>query len=53
MSQTDLPVVDNDQTPFERIRQEDADGVEFWSARELMPILEYVSWQKENVKSFV
>jgi DNA-damage-inducible protein D len=33
-------------TPFERIRQEDADGVEFWSARDLMPTLEYVSWQK-------
>jgi DNA-damage-inducible protein D len=46
MSQTDLPAVGSDQTPFERIRQEDADGVEFWSARELMPILEYVSWQK-------
>jgi len=26
-------------TPFERIRQVDTDGVEFWSARELMPIL--------------
>lgn len=28
------------QTPFERIRQVDEDGVEFWSARDLMPILE-------------
>lgn len=34
------------QTPFERIRQVDEEGIEFWSARELMPILEYVSWQK-------
>jgi DNA-damage-inducible protein D len=34
------------QTPFERIRQVDEDGLEFWSARDLMPILEYVSWQK-------
>jgi DNA-damage-inducible protein D len=33
------------QTPFERIRRTDADGVEFWSARDLMPILEYSKWQ--------
>jgi hypothetical protein len=31
---------DQGQTPFERIRQEDADGVEFWSARDLMEVLE-------------
>lgn len=31
---------------FERIRQTDQDGIEFWSARDLMPTLEYVSWQK-------
>ncbi|MBE2272481.1 MAG: DNA damage-inducible protein D [Anaerolinea sp.] len=41
-----------DQSPnpsvslFEQIRQVDADGAEFWSARDLMPTLEYVSWQK-------
>lgn len=41
-----------DQTPeisisaFARIRLIDADGMEFWSARDLMPTLEYVSWQK-------
>ncbi len=34
------------ETPFERIRQVDPDGYEFWSARDLMPILDYVSWQK-------
>lgn len=40
-----------DQTPepsislFERIRQIDEDGLEFWSARDLMPILEYTKWQ--------
>lgn len=33
-------------TPFERIRQIHEDGIEFWSARDLMPVLEYVSWQK-------
>ncbi|CAG1010658.1 hypothetical protein ANRL4_04239 [Anaerolineae bacterium] len=37
------------QTPFERTRQVDEDGVEFWSARDLMPILEYTKWQ--NFKS--
>jgi DNA-damage-inducible protein D len=41
-----------DQSPdpsvslFEQIRQVDPDGSEFWSARDLMPTLEYVSWQK-------
>lgn len=30
---------------FERIRQVDEDGLEFWSARDLMPILEYTKWQ--------
>lgn len=34
------------QTPFERIRQLDEDGAEFWSARDMMVILEYASWQK-------
>lgn len=41
-----------DQSPdpsvslFEQIRQVDPEGSEFWSARDLMPTLEYVSWQK-------
>lgn len=33
------------ESPFERIKQVDADGNEFWSARDLMPILEYEKWQ--------
>lgn len=33
------------QTPFERIRQVDEDGLAFWSARDLMPILKYARWQ--------
>jgi DNA-damage-inducible protein D len=33
------------QTPFERIRQVDPDGMEFWSARDLMPVLEYSNWR--------
>ncbi len=32
-------------TPFERIRQVDEDDIEFWSARDLMPVLEYTNWR--------
>ena len=32
-------------TPFEAIRHTSASG-EFWSARELMPLLEYSSWHR-------
>jgi DNA-damage-inducible protein D len=45
MSLTDNAVTDHPLTPFERIRQEDEDGAEFWSARDLMPILEYTNWR--------
>ena len=31
---------------FEQIRQVDEEGNEFWSARDLMPVLEYGAWQK-------
>ncbi len=40
-----------DQSPdpsiplFDRIRQVDEDDLEFWSARDLMPVLEYTKWQ--------
>jgi DNA-damage-inducible protein D len=45
---TDLTDLDSPQadTPFERIRQIDPDDLEFWSARDLMKVLDYVSWQK-------
>jgi DNA-damage-inducible protein D len=33
------------ESPFERIRQIDPDDYEFWSARDLMPVLEYTKWQ--------
>ncbi|MEP7285520.1 MAG: DNA damage-inducible protein D [Chloroflexota bacterium] len=33
------------QSPFESIKRIDPDGNEFWSARDLMPLLEYASWQ--------
>ena len=31
---------------FEGIRQQDAEGNEFWSARDLQPLLEYSTWDK-------
>lgn len=39
------PNLDSTQTSFERIRQVDEDVLEFWSARDPMPILEYRKWQ--------
>lgn len=33
-------------SPFEQIKRVDPDDNEFWSARDLMPVLEYSSWQK-------
>ena len=33
-------------SPFDQIRLRRMDGSEFWSARELMPILAYEKWQK-------
>jgi DNA-damage-inducible protein D len=30
---------------FVRIRQVDEDGLEFWSARDLMRVLEYTDWR--------
>ncbi|MEP7284383.1 MAG: DNA damage-inducible protein D [Chloroflexota bacterium] len=43
------PADDNDsipQSPFEQIKRIDPDDNEFWSARDMMPLLEYASWQK-------
>lgn len=36
---------DAPETPFERIRQVDPDGLEFWSARDLMKVLDYTDWR--------
>jgi DNA-damage-inducible protein D len=33
------------ETPFDRIRHIDENGMEYWIARELMPLLDYVKWQ--------
>ncbi len=38
-----LPIVPG-QSPFEAIRQTDEQG-EFWTARQLMPLLEYTRWE--------
>lgn len=32
-------------SPFDAIRRETADGTEYWSARELMPVLGYERWE--------
>jgi DNA-damage-inducible protein D len=34
------------ESPFDSIRQVDEHGKEFWSARDLMPMLGYAKWQK-------
>ena len=42
------PIVFSDgqaTSPFDQIRREDADG-EYWSARELMPLLGYTKWER-------
>ena len=39
-----LKELDNNKT-FEEIKHIDENGVEFWYARELMPILQYSNWQ--------
>lgn len=38
-----------DSSPFDAIRQVRLDGTEFWSARELMPLLGYTTWQHFEV----
>jgi DNA-damage-inducible protein D len=39
----------DDAAPFDAIRETRADGSEFWSARRLMPLLGYRSWQNFQV----
>lgn len=34
-----------DQSPFDAIRRVRADGSEYWSARDLMPLMGYAQWQ--------
>ncbi len=46
MNPTNSDLTEIPQSPFERVKRVDDEGNEFWSARELMPLLEYSSWQK-------
>ena len=38
----------NQPSPFESIRHTDDQGDEFWTGREMMPLLGYTSWQNFN-----
>ena len=40
-----LKIIDKTNKSFEDIKHIDENGVEFWYARELMPILQYSNWQ--------
>lgn len=42
---TDFPVSQAHHQSFEGIRQQDETGNEFWSARDLAPLLEYQDWR--------
>lgn len=33
-------------SPFDKIRRVDDDGIEYWSGRELMPLVDYDSWRR-------
>lgn len=46
MKKTDKPVAGQHHQTFEAIRQLDAEGNEYWSARDLQPLLEYSAWDK-------
>ena len=40
-----LKEIDKNNKSFEEIKHIDENGVEFWYARELMPVLQYSNWQ--------
>ena len=40
-----LKEIDKNNKSFENIKHIDENGIEFWYARELMPILQYSNWQ--------
>ena len=46
MSDLILQATKQTQTPFDSIRRYHSDGTEFWTARDLMPMLGYKTWQK-------
>lgn len=41
-----MPVPEKQSKTFESLRRVDEDGAEYWSARELFPVLEYSRWEK-------
>lgn len=43
---TEKQVIDQHHETFEGIRQFDAEGNEYWVARDLQPLLEYAGWDK-------
>lgn len=46
MTQVALSMASNDGSPFDAIKHVDPDGSEWWSARELMPMLGYTKWER-------
>ena len=40
-----MKVIDKNSASFEEIKHTDENGLEFWYARELMPVLQYSNWQ--------
>lgn len=44
-----IRLLDDSQSPFDRIRRVDVDGSEWWSARDLMPLMGYTKWQAFEV----
>jgi len=47
-----LKTIEKNNKSFEEIKHIDESGVEFWYARELMPVLQYAKWQnfKKTIK---
>ncbi|OBK09050.1 phage antirepressor KilAC domain-containing protein [Mycolicibacterium conceptionense] len=43
---SELQISSGDQSPFDDIRRVTPEGREFWSARELMPLLGYEKWER-------
>ena len=41
-----IRLLDDSQSPFDRIRRVDPDGSEWWSARDLMPLMGYDQWRR-------
>ena len=44
-----IRLLDDSQSPFDRIRRVDVDGSEWWSARDLMPLMGYSAWRNFEV----